>query len=119
MTRPTQPRAPLGSRAVQADEILPLAELRHRWGWGEEKIRKARRAGLRTIKFGREVFVRGSDLLAFFDVLAERAAERETVNLLESANGTGNTTPAGGQFSGASNARPLDTICDDTEGSRR
>jgi hypothetical protein len=67
--RPTA-AGPTGS--VQAGEVLTLAELKRRLGWGEHAIRQARRAGLRLIPFGREKYALGMDVLAFFQGLAEQ-----------------------------------------------
>jgi len=66
--------------SIRSDEILSLAELRRRLGWGEHAIRQARRQGLRLIGFGREKFALGRDVLAFFERLgAEQAAGGERI----------------------------------------
>ena len=60
---------PTGS--IRADEVLSLAELKRRLGWGEHATRQARAAGLRLIGFGRAKFVLGRDLIAWFDRLGD------------------------------------------------
>jgi len=70
---PQRPAGPGPSGSIQAGEVLTLAELKRRLGWGEHAIRQARRAGLRLIPFGREKFALGSDVLEFFTRLAEQA----------------------------------------------
>jgi len=60
---------PAGS--IRRDELLPLKTLQRRLGWGEHAIRQARQAGLRLIRFGNGKYCLGSDLLAFFERLAE------------------------------------------------
>jgi hypothetical protein len=60
------------SGSVRADEVLSLRELQRRFGWREHALRQARMAGLRMIPFGREKYVLGADLLAFFATLAEQ-----------------------------------------------
>jgi hypothetical protein len=62
--------------SVRADEVLSLKELRRRFGWEEHAIRQARAAGLRFIRFGRECFVLGADVLEFFRQLADQQSQR-------------------------------------------
>lgn len=57
---------------VRSGEVYSLAELRRRLGWAEHSVRKARVAGLRLVVFGRQKFALGSDVLKFFERLAER-----------------------------------------------
>ena len=67
----------IGYGSIQANEILPLREAARRLGWEQKTIRRAQREGLRTIMFGRFKYVRGEDVHAFFDRLAdEQAAKR-------------------------------------------
>lgn len=40
-------------------------------GWGERTWRRARREGLRILKFGRIRYVKGSDAIAFLDQFEE------------------------------------------------
>ncbi|HUT88947.1 MAG TPA: hypothetical protein VMY37_05605 [Thermoguttaceae bacterium] len=70
--RPQRPAGPGPGGSIQAGEVLTLAELKRRLGWGEHAVRQARRAGLRLIPFGREKFALGSDVLAFFTRLGEQ-----------------------------------------------
>jgi len=67
-------RRPLGS--VDGNELLRLAELKRRLGWGEHAVRQARAAGLRLVAFGREKYALGADVLDFFRRLAEEQAGR-------------------------------------------
>lgn len=71
-TRPR--RRPGGS--IDGNELLRLAELKRRLGWGEHAVRQARAAGLRLIAFGREKYALGSDVLDFFRRLAEEQGDR-------------------------------------------
>ena len=57
--------------SVRADEILTLTELRRRFAWEEHSVRKAKAAGLRFVRFGRQKFVFGSDVIKFFRQLGE------------------------------------------------
>ncbi len=72
-TGPHKPakRAPA---VIRAGELSSLAELRRRLQWQEHAVRQARIAGLRLVSFGREKFCLGSDVLRFFERLAERQA---------------------------------------------
>ena len=70
--RPQRPATPGPSGSVQAGELLTLAELKRRLNWGEHAVRQARRAGLRLVRFGREKYALGNDVLTFFAGLAEQ-----------------------------------------------
>ena len=66
MTKPT-----LQLDAIRADAIYPKAVLCRRLGWGKHTFAKARRDGLGPwIRYGRSVYIRGVDVLAWFDKLA-------------------------------------------------
>ena len=69
----TQPRA-LGG--IHRDEVLPFAVAAARLGWCAKSRRFAQRDGLKVISYGRYQYVRGADLLAFFDRLAAQQAGR-------------------------------------------
>ena len=57
---------------VSANAVYSWAELCRRFGWQEHAARQARIAGLRLVRFGRGKFALGSDVLKFFERLAER-----------------------------------------------
>ena len=57
---------------VHADEVLPLAVLKQRLGWGNKTAAYAQRDGLRTIRYGQQKFVLGRDLIQFFRTVAAR-----------------------------------------------
>ena len=59
---------------VRAGEVYSLAELRRRLGWQEHAVRQARVNGLRLVVFGRAKYCLGSDVLKFFERLADRQA---------------------------------------------
>ena len=59
---------------IRTGELYSLAELRRRLGWAEHAVRQARIAGLRLVVFGRAKYALGSDVLKFFERLAERQA---------------------------------------------
>jgi len=50
---------------------MPLEEAGRRLRLGGTGMRQAQKAGLRTIKFGRIKYCLGSDILDFFERLAE------------------------------------------------
>ncbi len=61
--------------AIRADELLPKAALCRRLGWGKHTLSKARRAGLGPwLRYGRGVYIRGRDVLSFFDQLTKQSA---------------------------------------------
>lgn len=62
----------LGS--VSAGEVLPLREFGRRLGLASRALADAQRQGLRTVLFGRCKFVIGSDVVAWFQSLAEQQA---------------------------------------------
>jgi hypothetical protein len=74
-TSPHKPakRAPA---VIRSGEVYSLAELRRRLQWGEHAVRQARVNGLRLVGFGRAKYVLGSDVLKFFERLAEQQAGR-------------------------------------------
>ena len=47
-----------------------MREACRRLGWERKTLAHAKSAGLQTIRFGRFDYVRGADLLSFFDRLA-------------------------------------------------
>lgn len=52
-------------------EVLLLSEACRRLNWGRETFWSAKRAGLRSIAFGRQKFLLGADVLSFFERLAD------------------------------------------------
>lgn len=54
-----------GLGAIKADEVYPLPVFAERAGLGRVALRSARSAGLKTVRQGNRVYVRGSDFLAF------------------------------------------------------
>jgi len=74
----TDPAHVTGS--IRADEVVSLSEFRRRFHLGEHFIRQFRKNGLRFVRFGREDFVLGRDVLDFFEKLgAEQAAGVERI----------------------------------------
>jgi hypothetical protein len=68
-------KAPFGYGAIRADEVLPLREAARRLGWCQKSIAHAKREGLTVIRFAKFAYVRGRDVLAFFDKLAGSQAD--------------------------------------------
>lgn len=72
--RANQPKKPprpfLGS--VRRDEVLTLDEFRRRLRWGHKSIARAKAAGLRVLRFGKQGFLLGADVLDFFERLGEQ-----------------------------------------------
>lgn len=52
---------------ISRDEVYTLPELQQRLNLGAWAMRQARRAGLKTLKIGRNKFVRGSDVMDFLE----------------------------------------------------
>ena len=73
-TGPHKPAPRRSPAVVRAGEVYSLAELRRRLQWKEHAVRMARVAGLRLITFGRAKYVLGSDVLKFFERLANHQA---------------------------------------------
>lgn len=68
-----KPSSPSPTPAVvNRNEVYSLCELRRRLQWQEHAVRQARLAGLRFVIFGRQKFVLGSDVIDFFQRLAEQ-----------------------------------------------
>jgi len=74
MKRPLSkaPVRQLGS--ISADELLPMREFGRRLDLHDKCLSDAQKAGLRTIGFGRQKFVLGSDAIDFFRKLAAQQA---------------------------------------------
>jgi len=69
----TKPSAQLD--AIRSDAVYPKAALCRGLGWGKHSLARARREGLGPwIPFGRRTYIRGVDVLAFFDKLAAEQA---------------------------------------------
>jgi hypothetical protein len=69
---PEKPPTRYGS--ISDSELLLVRELCRVLAWERKTLAHAKREGLRTIRFGRFDYVRGRDVLAFFDKLADRQA---------------------------------------------
>ena len=74
MKRPPDTTPTTGRGSVSAGEILLARELCRRLAWERKTLTHAKREGLLTIRFGRSDYVRGADVLAFFDRQAEQQA---------------------------------------------
>jgi hypothetical protein len=59
-----QPRAGAPG-AIVPDAIYRLDEVKARMGWRDAAFRAAARAGLKTHRSGKRIYVLGSDLIAF------------------------------------------------------
>jgi hypothetical protein len=59
---------------VLAAAIYTLDEINARLGLGKKAIRRARQQGLIVKRIGRRAYVRGSDLIEWFDRTAKRVA---------------------------------------------
>jgi hypothetical protein len=89
MKRPFDPAPrPLGS--VSAGEVLPLREFGRRLNLADRALADAQRQGLKTILFGRNKYVMGSDALDWFKRLGEQQAAAPAAS-----NGNGQGGPAG------------------------
>ena len=62
--------------SIRSDEILSGPVLCRRLGWGRHTLARARRDGLQPwVKYGRGMYVRGADVVRFFDRLVEKHTE--------------------------------------------
>ena len=61
--REAEPRVVVG--AIIPDAIYRLDEVKARMGWRDAAFRAAVRAGLKTHRSGKRLYVLGSDLIAF------------------------------------------------------
>ncbi len=66
-----------GRGPIRADEVYPLRDACRRLGWRAHALRQAKLKGFRTILFGRERYVLGRDVLAFFEKLADESPNGE------------------------------------------
>ncbi len=57
------------SRVIRADELYTLRGAEVRLNWGRKTTSRALKSGLRAISFGREKYLRGATILAFFERL--------------------------------------------------
>ena len=72
MKTPSKPKRPRPPAVIRADAVYSWQELQRRFRWQEHSARQARLQGLRLVTFGREKYAIGSDVLKFFERLAER-----------------------------------------------
>ncbi len=72
-TRAQTPAPRPGFGSIRADEVLPLAELGRRLGMGNKTLAAIQRDGLRAVQVGKRKYCLGSDVLVFFQDLANRA----------------------------------------------
>jgi len=56
-------------QAVSADEVLPVAVLRERFGWQKHMLREARKKGLKVVRIGRADYTTGRWVLEFVERL--------------------------------------------------
>ena len=63
---------------ISANAVYSWSELRRRLGWQEHAGRRARVKGLRLVVFGRQKYALGTDVLAFFQRLADRQTDNRS-----------------------------------------
>lgn len=63
---------------VDAAQIYRLDEFRLRMGLGDLAFREVKRRGLKVVKVGKRIYVRGRDWLEFVDREAEKQAADQT-----------------------------------------
>lgn len=56
---------------IQSDAVYTLAEACVRLGWRKQLLATAKRAGLPVIRLGTRAYVRGCDVAALYDRLAQ------------------------------------------------
>lgn len=59
---------------IQKDTIYPKDNLMGRLGWGDYAMRSARRSGLKVIRAGKSIFIRGEDFIDWLNKQAEQSA---------------------------------------------
>ena len=59
---------------IQRDTVYPLHSFLARVGWGEFAMRSARRSGLKVIRAGKGVFIRGEDFIEWLNKKSEPSA---------------------------------------------
>lgn len=64
---------------IQNGVIYPLDNFQLRTGMGRHAMRAARRSGLKVIRLGSRVFVRGDDFNAFLETLSNDSQSTEAV----------------------------------------
>jgi hypothetical protein len=71
----------LGLQPIVPSAVYPLPVFKKFTGWGDKALRLARQSGLRVVHAHSRAFVRGSDAIAYFDLLAEsQSAEPSQAN---------------------------------------
>ena len=60
-----------GLQPIEKGKIYPLPVFQRHSGWGRHAMREARRQGLKTIRSGGRIFVRGKDFFAYLDAVAD------------------------------------------------
>lgn len=78
MTAAASPRRPAPTGEVHATAAYTAGDFRRRTGLNDFTWRAARKAGLRVVKFGRKVYVRGSDWLDFLARVAAGEVAEQT-----------------------------------------
>lgn len=63
--RPFSGHSPVVPGAIIPDAIYRLDEVKSRMGWRDAAFRAAVRAGLRTHRSGKRLYILGSDLITF------------------------------------------------------
>ena len=58
---------------IRADELLPWSALHTRLGWGPRAVSDARARGLRVLRFANRQYIKGSDVIAFLESVADQA----------------------------------------------
>jgi hypothetical protein len=76
MKRPIDKLVPARG-SIQGDELLLFSEAASRLGWCTKSRRFAIRDGLRVVRYGRYQYVLGTDILAFFQKLADQQAGQQ------------------------------------------
>ena len=76
---------------IRGDEVYRLQEFQRRFGWREHAVRQARAAGLRMISFGREKYILGADVLAFFRGLSDSQSEGRQRSAAENKTSDGHS----------------------------
>lgn len=80
---------PPAAGVIRGDVVYRKAALQRELGWKEHALRQAKAAGLPFICFGREKYILGSDVLAFFERLKKRPSDTRTDDQQQNPAGNG------------------------------
>lgn len=73
----TNGRKPDVPRVIRAGELYTLREAERRLNWGRKTTSRAMREGLQAVAYGREKYLRGATILAWFEGLEREQSKAD------------------------------------------